>query len=133
MAFGGLKKEKDRNDLITYVAPMVGRSLTMHVLTSSQLPQGGYCLNCGVIRSLGVCCIITNRKWPRGRAEFLDASCSPPYHCFALDGEAECCKGLQAHHAYHDKHLYYCTIDADFTRRDERTCLATYEMIPDSF
>lgn len=45
MAFGGLKKEKDRNDLITYVfSPAYNRALTHErMLTSTvQLPAGIY-------------------------------------------------------------------------------------------
>lgn len=44
MAFGGLKKGKERNDLITYVfstIPIPDRPLIHPV----QLPQGVYCLN----------------------------------------------------------------------------------------
>lgn len=57
MAFGGLKKEKERNDLITYVSPLSAlffffcpRTLTM--LLVLQLPQGGDGINDGVNRSL---------------------------------------------------------------------------------
>ncbi|KAH7320255.1 cytochrome c, partial [Stachybotrys elegans] len=44
MAFGGLKKEKDRNDLIAYVPPPSCLE-SVHRLTIFQLPQGGYRLN----------------------------------------------------------------------------------------
>lgn len=52
MAFGGLKKEKDRNDLITYVcpgkSPQLQRVFFLHrplTLTFDQLPQGVYKIN----------------------------------------------------------------------------------------
>ena len=37
MAFGGLKKDKDRNDLITYVGPITPTHFLANTL---QLPQG---------------------------------------------------------------------------------------------
>lgn len=48
MAFGGLKKDKDRNDIITYVmrysySPLDNKSLLVSSL--QQLHEGGYCLN----------------------------------------------------------------------------------------
>lgn len=33
MAFGGLKKEKDRNDLITYVCPPLATNAHLHPKT----------------------------------------------------------------------------------------------------
>jgi hypothetical protein len=50
MAFGGLKKDKDRNDLITYGLPffslpiqfLFSQTLTVFAL---QLPQGGHRIN----------------------------------------------------------------------------------------
>lgn len=50
MAFGGLKKDKDRNDLITYALPLLSPHLVTFgannfFLPTIQLPQGGYRLS----------------------------------------------------------------------------------------
>ena len=48
MAFGGLKKDKDRNDLITYALPPPPSRSETRPLTATQLPQGGDQINSGV-------------------------------------------------------------------------------------
>lgn len=66
MAFGGLKKEKDRNDLITYVFPPHSSPLTDTQLTAlttlcySQLPQGGDRINCLAIQGYGVVVLLNS-------------------------------------------------------------------------
>lgn len=41
MAFGGLKKNKDRNDLITYVLPLLQRFYMTELTLFLQLAEGG--------------------------------------------------------------------------------------------
>ena len=77
MAFGGLKKDKDRNDLITYdsLPPNLTPLPTM-VLTQilPQLPQGEDRINLGRSRDLGVVVLCTTKK-QKTNPQFTEGGC----------------------------------------------------------
>ncbi len=64
MAFGGLKKDKDRNDLITYDAlhPTLLSPITALTQILSQLPQGEDRMNSARFRGLGVVVLFTTKN-----------------------------------------------------------------------
>jgi hypothetical protein len=136
MAFGGLKKDKDRNDLITYVLPFTPRNLIKqradHHPTASSRSR---LLKFRHDRGLGVVVLLPPKSTPqstrglgslsgrlRGRGEELSVFATTTTTLFALDGAA-----LVKHNHYYLYHrrgtttilqLDYSVLGA--TRPDER-------------
>ncbi len=80
MAFGGLKKDKDRNDLITYdsLPPKPHTPTTVLTQILPQLPQGEDRINSGRFRGLGVVVLFTTKKQKTNPQSTEDGGCRLP-------------------------------------------------------